>query len=129
MTSKHDMVTQLERGAKWNTLPIAEQLALRAIARRIVAMAADGTTPEDWQQLAGYAEWVTNPARLAKADTKLTVAGQWVVCNGESWIGDSRARVDIQYRSGRVTKDLAAGAVYWLHTGCTADVIAYRLVG
>ena len=129
MTSKHDMVTQLERGAKWNTLPIAEQLALRAIARRIVAMAADGTTPEDWQQLAGYAEWVSNPARLAKTDTKLTVAGQWVDWLGGECPCDVNARVDVQRRSGRVSLNLAAGALHWGHTGTVYDVIAYRLIG
>ena len=122
------MIDALEAGAKWGTLTLSEQIAARAIARRLVAMATDGASAEDWQQLAGYDKWAQHPDALKAAKPTLTVAGHWVDWRGGSFLPAlASTRVDIQYRSGRVTKNISAGAVYWQHTGHTAEVIAYRI--
>lgn len=128
----HVLIDALEAAPAWSQLTMSEQIALRAIVRRAAAMAADGATPEDWQQLAGYAEWAITPktqntlGKLAGA----TVAGQWIERNEKHVERPCSGQVIVQarYRNGSIGPEARAGLMDWSFNNEPSDIVAYRLV-
>jgi hypothetical protein len=121
-----ELIRLMEAGPNWAQLPMNEQIALRAIVRRVAAIASTGrTTPEDWQQLAGFADWAGKPPQGHTLN--LTVAGAWLEWHGGAPPAD-HVRVDVQHRNGNVVKGQRAGAIHWANNGGRFDVIAYRVV-
>lgn len=122
----HILIDALESGAAWANLPMAEQIAMRAIARRLAAMAKDGTTAEDWQQLAGYAEWARKPDTTSAAP--MTISGQWT-----QWLGGNDhprgdTRVEVEFRGNSALWQGRAGHVVWVRDGHPGEVLRYRVI-
>lgn len=123
------LLDQLEAGTAYAQLPMNEQIAMRAITRRLIAMSEKGATPEDWQQLAGYAEWAITPktqntlGKLAGA----TVSGQWVSWSGGARPVDAKQIIEAEMRGG-VRASGCAGYWWWEHDGTGRDIVAYRIV-
>lgn len=124
------LLDQLEAGTAYAQLPMNEQIAMRAIARRLIAMSEKGVTPEDWQQLAGYAEWAIAPKRHnAPVPSRLsdaTVAGQWIPWRGGSCPVDASVIIEAETRGG-VRHRARAGGWRWEHKHNVNDIVAYRL--
>lgn len=121
-----DLIRNIEAGRAWSSLPMSEQIALRAMVRRIVAMANDGTTAEDWQQLAGYAEWAHKSPAPQPA---LSVHGQWIErCDFEHRLPlKSDLQIEVRLRGGSTLKG-AAYTFHWDALGRSGDIVAYRIV-
>lgn len=126
------LISQTEALPSWPQLPMNEQIALRAMLRRIAEMATrGGTTAEDWQQLAGFAEWATKPsaepvAALSLADA--TVHGQWIDWHGGVQPVADDVRVDVRFRNGHIEDAGLNAAVFsWKHYDNLGDIVAYRI--
>jgi hypothetical protein len=126
-TLASSLIQRIEAGDGWDELASGEQMALRGILRRVALITTRGkSTAEDWQQLAGFAEW---PQFINAGALQLTVAGQWYGWHGVGMPSDlpTHTRVNVRLRSGKVVHDMPAGSVSWLHTGSALDVVAYQV--
>ena len=119
-----DLIRNIESGRAWPSLPMSEQIVLRAMVRRIVAMANDGTTAEDWQQLAGYAEWASKPM---KPLPPLAVHGQWIDWRLDMLRPADDVCVEVRLESGRTLEGRAGSFVWGCDPGSVA-IVAYRII-
>lgn len=130
-TLASSLIQRAEAADGWDELTAAEQLALRAILRRVGLMAIRGsTTAEDWSQLAGFAEWPVGkgpaaaalPSKLAGA----TVSGQWRMWEGKGRHPTGEALIKVRLRANNAEMTGRAGTFIWEHDGTGRDIVAYR---
>lgn len=121
-----EMIKLLESGSAWARIPMSEQLAMRAMARQLTAMAERGVTREDWQQLAGYAEWATTSVK-PQMRAEPAISGQWIQWEGGGQPVTNETQVSVVLRNGYKTCS-RAGGLRWVHAGEAGDIVRYCVV-
>jgi len=118
----------VRRGAHWASLSPSEELAMNAVLRRIAAMVVDGVKAEDWQQLAGYAEWANQRPPEMSTLANATIHGQWTPYDGGTQPIGNCLRIAIRSRGGFESPPGRADAFVWGWGHGAHDIIAYRIV-
>ena len=122
-----NIIQAIDRGAAMVGLPMNEQVAMRAMARRLAGMAATGAQPEDWLQLASCAEWALQ--RRPAPAKPLTVNGQWIEWHGGECPVEPETRVEVRFTDDyELGEPMSAACWNWEHSNRWSSIIAYRIV-
>jgi len=121
------LIATLDTGRAMVSLPMSEQVAMRAIARRLAAMADAGTLPEDWAQIASCAEWAWQ--KRPEIARPMTVNGQWIAWEGGKCPVPPETKVEVRLHDKGVSEKIVnAGCWVWQHTPSFSNIVAYRIV-